>query len=188
MKNGKKALLSLGMLLGVSALSFAQDSYLNTLKIGANAGVGLDKTSNAAASFDMSYQYLVTPNFGLGISTGYSQYFGSELTENNLKTKYGNFGVVPVAALLRYYHNKSGMFLGTDVGISVPTSDYTMSVNNVNYTIKDVKGGLYIKPVIGYHNKNWNIDMHYQHVGLSNDLNKSNIGLGFSYNIPLGSK
>jgi hypothetical protein len=55
-------------------------------------------------------------------------------------------------------------------------------------------GGFYIKPEIGYHNQNWNFFVQYQKVFVGDkgdlsgqDYNVGNIGVGFSYNIPLGN-
>jgi len=58
----------------------AQNASMNNmLKVGANVGIALPaENASAALGFDVAYQNLVTPGFGLGIATGYTHYFGKE--------------------------------------------------------------------------------------------------------------
>ena len=107
MKTIKRTIL--GIILFSAYTSNAQDtSYQNMIKVGLNGGASLPM-ENAAASVgvDLGYQHLVTPGFGVGIMTGYNQYFGRENDgiENN------DFGVIPVAALLRFYPKQTGLLI-----------------------------------------------------------------------------
>ena len=54
-------------------------------------------------------------------------------------------------------------------------------------------GGFYIKPEMGWHNRNWNFSVQYtklftgSKVEIGNqDYNAASVGAGVSYNLPLG--
>lgn len=180
--------LSIAAALGIAGLVSAQNASMNNmLKVGANVGIALPaENASAALGFDVAYQNLVTPGFGLGIATGYTHYFGKE---NNGLDNNG-FGVVPVAALVRVYPQKTGFFFGTDLGYGFITGDDKVAANHV---VERPDGGFYLKPEIGYHNKDWNFAIHYQKVFTgdkgqigSQKYNAGSLGVGVSYNIPLG--
>ena len=159
----------------------------NMLKIGANAGVALPaENASAAAGVDVAYQNLATSGLGLGIATGYTHYFGKE--NNGLNNN--DFGVVPVAALIRVYPKQTGFYLGTDLGYGFITGDKQVASNSA---VERPDGGFYIKPEIGYHNKDWNFALQYQKVftGDKGEIGGQKysagaLGAGVSYNIPLG--
>ncbi|MDO4224379.1 MAG: hypothetical protein Q4C75_00605 [Bergeyella zoohelcum] len=175
--------------LGIMALGLANAQSHNmrdVIKLGVNGGIAVP-TENASASLglNIAYQHLVTPNFGLGIASGYSHYFGRD----NNGIKNNDFGVVPVAALLKFYPNRTGFYLGTDLGYGfIVGKDDVAS----NYTTDRPNGGFYIKPEIGYHNKNWNFFIQYQKtftgdngkIG-SQEYNAGILGAGVAYNISL---
>ena len=126
----------------------------------------------------------------MGIATGYNHFFGKDNTVNNVTIKNNDFGVVPVAALFRYYPEQTGFYLGTDLGYGFIVGDDKVAENA---TTNRPDGGFYLKPEIGWHNRNWNVALQYTKVftGSKGDLpgqdyNVSSLGAGFSYNIPLG--
>ena len=80
----------------------------------------------------MKGQYLVTPNFGIGLTTGYDHFFGKDGVDD--------FGIIPAAAFARYYFKPKGLFLGVDFGYGFLTN------------VDNNDGGLYVNPQIGYHN------------------------------------
>ena len=186
MKTIKRTIL--GIILFSAYTSNAQDtSYQNMIKVGLNGGASLPM-ENAAASVgvDLGYQHLVTPGFGVGIMTGYNQYFGRENDgiENN------DFGVIPVAALLRFYPKQTGFYIGTDIGYGFITGNEDVASNS---SVDRPDGGFYIKPEIGYHNRDWNFAIQYNKVFtgeegqiLAQDYNAGSLGIGVSYNLPLG--
>ena len=186
MKTIKRTIL--GIILFSAYTSNAQDtSYQNMIKVGLNGGASLPM-ENAAASVgvDLGYQHLVTPGFGVGIMTGYNQYFGRENDgiENN------DFGVIPVAALLRFYPKQTGFYIGTDIGYGFITGNEDVASNS---PVDRPDGGFYIKPEIGYHNRDWNFAIQYNKVFtgeegqiLAQDYNAGSLGIGVSYNLPLG--
>ncbi len=187
MKVIKQALLAAGIL--TAGLASAQSASMrNMLKIGANAGVSVPtENASAAAGIDVAYQNLVTPGFGLGIATGYTHYFAKDNNGN----KNNDFGVVPVAALVRIYPKQSGFYLGADLGYGFITGDEKVAENHQSVDRPD--GGFYLKPEIGYHNRDWNFAIQYQKVFTGDDgkigdqkYNAGSLGVGVSYNIPLG--
>ena len=152
--------------------SFAQqtDEITNKnswLKAGIEASVPVGDISNFssfAAGIDLSGQFMETNHFGLGIVTGYTQFFP--------KSGFDGFGTVPLGLMLRYYPMHKGFFFGTDLG-------YTFLTNSDNSS-----GGFYIKPQAGYHNYNWNFFGFYNQVFTgSGNVDVQNIGVAATYNI-----
>lgn len=157
-------------LFAVALMSFslinAQSRGTNWLKLGAHVGVPVGDVSDVSsfmAGVDLKYQLLGIDSFGIGVATGYSNYFGKEI--NNRKVD--DFGFVPLAGLFRFYATSS-FFIGTDLGYAFSTQ-------------KNGKGGLYYRPEIGYHNEKWNIYGFYQGVSRGNSIGA--VGVGISYNI-----
>ena len=186
MKSMKKTILALGLM--TAGLVSAQSADMrNMLKVGVNGGIAVPaENAGGTLGLDLSYQNLVTPGFGLGIATGYSHFFGKEngAIDNN------DFGVVPVAALIRVYPKQTGFYLGTDLGYGFIVGDDKVAANR---TQERPDGGFYIKPEIGYHNRDWNFALQYQKTftgdkGEIDDqkYNAGAIGVGVGYNIPLG--
>jgi hypothetical protein len=186
----KKTILGLGIL--TAGLASAQSSEMtNMLKVGINAGVAVP-SNNASANvgFDIAYQHLITPGFGIGIASGYNHFFGKDNTVNGVTIKNNDFAVVPVAAMLRYYPQKTGFYLGTDLGYGFITGDDNVAEGSI---VKRPDGGFYLKPEIGYHNRNWNFAVQYTKVFTGDkgniagqDYSVGSIGAGISYNFPLG--
>ncbi|KEY19403.1 hypothetical protein [Kaistella antarctica] len=188
MKSIKKTILALGVM-SAGLLSAQSADMTNMLKVGIHGGLAVP-AENAGGNLgvDLSYQNLITPGFGLGIATGYSHFFGKENNgyDNN------DFGVVPVAALIRVYPKQMGFYLGTDIGYGFIVGDDKVAANDITNTARP-DGGLYIKPEIGYHNKDWNFSLHYQKTftGDKGELTNQKysagaVGVGVGYNIPLG--
>ena len=153
--------------------TFAQDyqyddisSKNSWLKVGLNTGVQIDNPDNLtnfSLGLDLKGQYLVTPNFGIGLATGYNHFF-------NENGSY-EFGLIPVAGFARYYFKPKGLFLGVDFG-------YGFLVNKDNND-----GGLYVNPQIGYHNRDWNFYAYYQNTFAEHDFDIQVLGVGVTYNI-----
>lgn len=192
MKSLKQVILAIGVLAG--GMTFAQNSDMNNmLKVGVNGGVSTGGNTSANVGLDVSYQNLVTPGFGLGIATGYNHFFGKSATINNVKVDNNDFGVVPVAALFRIYPKQYGFYLGADLGYGFIVGDDNVTDNAV-YNAARPDGGFYLKPEIGYHNRDWNFFAHYTKVFTGDKgkvadqkFNAGSVGVGVSYNIPLGN-
>ena len=183
----KKTILALGVM--TAGLVSAQSLDMkNMLKIGVNGGIAVPaENASANLGLDVAYQNLINPGFGLGIATGYTHFFGRE----NGVIKNNDFGVVPVAALIRIYPKQTGFYLGTDLGYGFIVGDDKVASNVGSPDRPD--GGFYIKPEIGYHNKDWNFSVQYQKTFtgdkgqiLSQKYNAGSLGVGVGYNIPLG--
>lgn len=152
--------------------TFAQSNETVTkknswLKIGLAASVPVGKLSDYssfAAGLEVSGQFMQTKNFGIGIASGYTQYFA--------KNGFKDFGAIPLGLMLRYYPQPSGFFVGSDLG-------YTFLTNSGS-----ANGGFYVKPQLGYHNYNWNIYGFYNQVFQKTGyVDVQNVGLAATYNI-----
>jgi hypothetical protein len=168
----KKKLLTAALILGGFATSFAQNpdevtSKNSWLKVGVEAGLPVGKTSDYSsfeAGLVLSGQWMATRNFGIGLTSGYNNFFGKDGAED--------FGLIPAGLLLRYYPASKGFFAGTDVGYSFLTNVSAQS------------GGAYIKPQLGYHNYSWNVYGFYNQVFLNKGFNDvQNVGIAATYNI-----
>ena len=141
------------------------------LKLGVNLGVPVGDVSDYssfALGVDVAGQFMRTDNFGLGVATGYTQYFKKSDADNA-----DDFGVVPLGVMVRYYPEPSGFFAGSDVGYSFFTG------NGIGDT-----GGAYIRPHAGYHNYDWNIFGFYNHVFNSGSgVDVQAVGVAVTYNI-----
>lgn len=165
----KKLILVVALL--VVGTTFAQEvdditSKNSWLKIGMNTGLPVSDTNDYTSfslGLDVKGQFLVTPNFGIGLATGYSHVFGKEGIDD--------FGIVPAAGFARYYFQKKGLFIGTDFG-------YGLLVN-----VDNNEGGLYVNPQIGYHNDDWNIFAYYQNTFAKHDVDIRILGIGATYNL-----
>jgi len=186
MKAIKKTILVFGLL--VSFFASAQDAkYRNMLKLGINGGVSVpSENASANLGFDLGYQYLVSPGIGLGVATGYNHFFGKD----NDGIKNNDFGVIPIAAMFRYYPEQHGFYVGAELGYGFITGDDAVASN---VAIARPDGGIYFKPEAGWHNIHWNFALQYTklftgdtgNIG-SQDYNVGSLGLGVSYNLPLG--
>lgn len=190
MNTVKKAILGLGLM--TAGLVSAQSADMtNMLKVGGNVGIAVP-SSNASANvgFDIAYQHLITPGFGIGVASGYNHFFGKDNTVNNVTLNNNDFGVVPVAAMLRYYPEKTGFYLGGDLGYGFIVGDKNVAKNS---TVQRPDGGFYIKPEIGWHNRDWNFSLQYTKLFTGDtgkigdqNYNVGSLGVGVSYNFPLG--
>src|SRR5690606_21330013 len=159
----------------------------NVPEVGDNCVIDVTaENAGATLSLEVSCQHLVAPRFAVAIATGYSDISGKDngAIDNN------EFGEVPVAALIRVYPKQTGFYLGTDLGYGFIVGDDKVAANR---TQERPDGGFYIKPEIGYHNRDWNFALQYQKTftgdkGEIDDqkYNAGAIGVGVGYNIPLG--
>lgn len=205
MKTFKKIALGMGLVSATLMMAQQQEaakfdnlSMKNMIKIGIGGGAAVPKgNAGGALGLDVAYQNLVTPGVGLGVATGYTHYFGRKNTVNyggaNLNVDNNDFGVVPVAGLIRIYPKDTGFYLGTDLGYGFIVGDDKVNNSTVPASPSRPDGGFYIKPEIGYHNNDWNFALQYQKVFTGDTGNFGNqkfnagyLGAGISYNIPLG--
>lgn len=141
-------------------------------KVGINAGVPLPPTNSSfVLGLDASLQFLETRASGIGIKSGYSNYFSSDKNLNDI-------GEIPLAIMYRFYPASKGFFTGLDMG-------YSFIINSPN-----TNGGYMGRPHAGYHGYNWNIFVYYNIVLIQED-NQENIqslGISVTRNIRLRGK
>lgn len=165
-----KKLFLVAVLFGFNSV-FAQEDVEFTsdnswLKAGITTGIPVGDISDASSfslGLDLRGQYLINPNIGIGVASGYNHFFGEDNVDD--------FGVIPAAGFFRYYFTPNGLFLGTDVGYGFLTN------------VQNNDGGLYVNPQIGYHNKDWNLYAYYQNTFAEYDVDVQNVGVGVTYNI-----
>ena len=110
----KQAALVAGIF--AAGLVSAQSADMNNmLKVGVNGGVSTGGNTSANVGFDLSYQNIVT-RFRIRYCNGIQPVFGKTKSINGADVKYNDFGVIPVAALLRYYPARTGFYGGADLG------------------------------------------------------------------------
>lgn len=154
-----------------ASFAFSQDNIEITpenswFKAGITLGAPIGDTadfSSLTLGTDLRAQYLVNPNFGIGVVSGYNHFFG--------KDDFDDFGLIPLAGFARYYQTSRGLFFGADFGYGFLTS------------ANDNKGGLYVNPQIGYHDVKWNLYGFYQNTFAENEIDIKAIGIGATYNI-----
>ncbi len=141
-------------------------------KVGVNAGVPLQPTTSSfILGLDASLQFLETKASGIGIKSGYSNYFSSD-------ANVADFGEIPLAIMYRFYPTSTGFFTGIDAG-------YSVIVNSPN-----TNGGFMGRPHAGYHGNNWNIFAYYNIVLIqeANQENIQSLGISVTRNIRLKGK
>ncbi|WP_034062367.1 hypothetical protein [Lacinutrix jangbogonensis] len=156
------------LVLAIASFTQANAQGSDWIKLGIHAGLPIGDVTDSHAlvlGLDLKYQFLNTNSYAVGISTGYTNYFGEDEIED--------IGIIPIAGLFRYYPTKN-FFLGADLGYGFARSG------------DEDDNGFYYRPEIGYHDNNWNIYGFYQGISL-NELNPSSIGIGISFNIVRGS-
>ncbi|WP_120489046.1 hypothetical protein [Bergeyella cardium] len=182
----KRVALAIG-LVAMSFVSAQSADMRNILKLGLNSGASLpSNNSSFVMGIDASYQNISVAGIGWGFATGYIHHFGKE----NNGIDNNDFGVIPAALLFRLYPKQLGFYLGGDLGYGFITGNDKVAKNN---EIERPKGGIYFKPEIGFHNRDWNLGIHYQKVFIANKgkigeqkYSAANFGVTLSYNIPLG--
>lgn len=157
--------------MGLTAQNLPKDiSRSNSwIKVGLNAGLPIAKlaeTTSFNLGGEIKGQLMSTPNWGLGLTSGYTHFFPKEGFENH--------GTVPAGLFARYYPAREGVFFGADLGYSFMTG----SGNNGN-------GGAYARPQVGYHNRHWNFFGFYNGIFRSTDKGShvQHVGIGATYNI-----
>ncbi|WP_299667527.1 hypothetical protein [uncultured Polaribacter sp.] len=161
----KKLFLSLSFMLVAFA---ANAQFTPNLVVTAGLPVGDYKdASSFALSADLYFMKSVSESFGLGVTSGYSIYFGKDYDEGLVEIEGANFSYLPLAGAFRF--NLSEDFsIGTDVGYAFGLSDNT-------------DGGFYYKPTLGFNiGDSSQLILSYQ--GISEDGGTLNyIGLGFAF-------
>lgn len=163
---------ALGLLIGMNVHAQSKTTEITAknswLKLGANIGVPVGDIadfSNLTVGLELKGQLMETDHIGIGLTTGYNHYF--------VKNNQDDFGIIPLGGFVRVYPSPSGFFAGLDAGYSFVTG------------YDNAKGGVYLRPQLGYHNYDWNFFGFYNNVFRpDNDGgNIGSVGLGATYNI-----
>ncbi|MFT4095018.1 MAG: hypothetical protein QM640_15410 [Niabella sp.] len=193
-----KAIL-IGAVIFFSASARAQIGK-DVVKLGVLGGIAAPATNASAfAGADIAYQHLLNEHFGVGIATGYQLHFGRNNTVKSVNLVNNDFGVVPVAALLRYYPTGRGLYVGSDVGYGFITGNKYVVSSPSGQKTERAAGGFYLKPEIGYNMHNWSFFAHYSKVFNGDDgtitigsktqkYETGVLGVGIAYNIGLGRR
>jgi hypothetical protein len=171
MKGLMMSVLALGIMAGAAAQETVHKDNLNSktswLKAGVSVGMPVGNTaqySSFSAGGVVNAQMMANPHLGLGVTTGYTHYFGKNGTSD--------FGAIPLGALIRYYAHEPGLLVGTDIG-------YAFTTNIAGST-----GGLYVKPQLGWNNYDWNIYGFYNHVFANKGIGDlQQLGVAVTYNL-----
>lgn len=144
-------------------------------KVGAHLGLPtgeLAKGYSFNLGFDAAYLHPVAENFKLGVTTGYSHYFGKTIKESYFGYTFSyevkDFGIIPVAATAQYNVGKN-VFLGADLGYGFLTG------------VEGSTGGFYYQPKVGYSLENKH-DLYLSYKGISNNGTIGSFNLGYAFN------
>ena len=148
-------------------------------RLGVNVGLTVGdfgKTHSFTAGADVAYLYPLAENFRLGVTTGYSHYFGKKTKLDFIITSYEfkapDLGVIPVAATGEYTFGGSNVFLGVDLGYAFFTGS----------DLGDATGAFYYQPKLGYAVDKKH-DLYFSYKGFARDGgNIGSVNLGYAYN------
>ncbi|WP_027381592.1 hypothetical protein [Chryseobacterium daeguense] len=138
-----KKLLLLGAFAFLGGAMQAQEGF----RLGGHVGAPLGDASDAASvtlGIDAAYMWNITKGLDIGVTTGYSHFFG--------KDNIDDFGFIPIAASGKYKFDKIPLFVGLDLGAAISTRDY-------------INSGLYVAPRVGYQMKSTELYIGFQNIG-----------------------
>ncbi|WP_333663754.1 hypothetical protein [Chishuiella changwenlii] len=168
----KKLLLSTVLLMACLSNVNAQNGHF---KAGAHLGLPVGNL-NGGYSFnlgvDVAYLWKVNNISELGITTGFSNYFGRSFSSSylgyNFDFEYKDVQIIPIAATAKF-NVVNKFFIGTDIG-------YAFFLNDEADT-----GAFYYQPKAGIDIKKSELYVSYK--GMSKDgATIGSINLGFAYN------
>lgn len=168
----KKILLSIAVVLVGFANVNAQEGHF---KLGGHVGFAVGDMSDSHSvnlGLDVAYVWQLMPELELGITTGFSNYFGKKETFNLLgqsySVTYDDAQIIPVAATAKF-DIVPKFFVGADLG-------YAFFLDKDSDT-----GSFYYQPKVGYNLTTSEIYVSYK--GMSNNgYNVGSINLGYAYN------
>lgn len=137
-----KKLLVLGMFAIMGGVAQAQEGFKLGGHIGAPLGDAAD-VSSVTLGIDAGYMWNITKGLDIGVTTGYSHFFGKDHVDD--------FGFVPIAAAGKYKFDKLPLFVALDLGAAISTNS-------------DRNSGLYIAPKVGYQMKNTELYLGFQNI------------------------
>lgn len=166
----KKTLLFAMMLVGLSNVNAQQGHF----KIGTHAGIPVgDFGERYSFNFgiDAAYLWKVSHTTEIGIATGFSNYFGKDLSSTYMgysyNTNFGDARIIPLAGTVKL-KSPDTFFIGTDIGYAF-------------FLIDGLNGAFYYQPKIGFDfNKS---ELYLGYKGMSHDGTAiGSINFGYAYN------
>lgn len=138
-----KKLLLLGAFAFLGFTAQAQQGF----KLGGHIGAPVGDASDVASftlGVDAAYMWNITKGLDVGITTGYSHFFG--------KDRWDDFGFIPLAASGKYRFNGLPLFVGLDLGGAISTKD-------------GIDSGIYVYPKVGFQLSRAEVYLGYQNIG-----------------------
>ena len=132
--------------LGCAMLGVFSINAQGAFKVGANIGLPLSSTSEAASlnvGVDVAYLYEIIDNLEIGGLIGYVQFFADgeyifvTNSGNIIMTDYKDASFVPISSTARYYFSEGKFFGGLDLGFAINVSG-------------DADSGLFFRPKFGF--------------------------------------
>lgn len=151
------------LLVGAIALFGAVNAQTaGNFKLGAHIGLPVGDSSDFSsflAGVDVAYMWPISADFNLGVTTGYSAWFGKSGTDT--------VSMIPIAAAAEYKFSPQ-FSLGVDLGYGLLFASGASD------------GGFYYQPKVAYHFGPGEVYLGY--LGLSNNgSNDGAITLGYAY-------
>lgn len=135
------------LLLGAFALFGGVAQAQSGFKLGGHIGAPVGDASKVAAftlGVDAAYMWTVMKGLDVGVTSGYSHFFG--------KDRWEDFGFIPLAASGKYKFNGIPLFVGLDLGGAISTKD-------------GIDSGLYVYPKVGFQLPKAELYLGYQNIG-----------------------
>lgn len=145
----RKTIAALTAIIGFSCSACAQEIWIGAHGAFPFAGDVKDAYSfNAGA--DASFYYPIKETAGIGITTGYTRYFGKEQTIAGIKFENRDLSYIPLAASARGVFSEHFLIIG-DIGYA--------------FGLEDNSGGFYYAGKFGW--TNGNVDAYGFYKGIS---------------------
>lgn len=158
--------LSMVVLLFMAGMANAQSLRLGVLG-GIPVGDAAD-ISNFNVGVDGSLYFInIKDKVDIGVSTGYTRFFGKDETKAGINVEYDDFAYVPITASGR------GLF-----------GEHIVYIADVGYAVglDDIDGGLFYQAKLGYTNSMLDAFLFYRGIA-PDDIDISTVGLGISFKV-----
>jgi len=166
-----RKLLSFQGLFVIALLFTVSAANAQSLRVGVLGGVAVGDAGDVATAnlgVDGSLYFInIKDKVDIGVSTGYTRFFGKDETVGGFTVEYDDFAYIPITASGR------GLF-----------GEHIVYIADVGYAVglDDVDGGLLYQAKIGYTNSMLDAFFFYRGIS-SNDLDISTVGLGVSFKV-----
>lgn len=165
--NFKKQLLLLLTFLGLTFAVNAQD-----IRVGAHGGFPIGDAGDVS-SFNLGvdasvYFFDINEKVSLGVSTGYTRFFGKDDNVGGINVEYDDFAYIPISAAAR------GLF-GANQNI------FYTAILGYAVGLDDADGGFLYGARLGWTNSN--VDAYAFYRGIDDEINVSTLGVGVAFKV-----